>query len=94
MFSFFQVEVASFHQYNGIASNAVPFILALFLGSWSDRRGRKLLLLLGLAGQTYYFAMLALVSSQGEDAVEPPHNSRPCLWAHKHCLPAALVARL
>ncbi|XP_034240532.1 proton-coupled folate transporter-like isoform X1 [Thrips palmi] len=59
-----QIEVASFYQYNGIASNAVPFILALFLGSWSDRRGRKLLLLLGLAGQIYYFAMLTLVSTQ------------------------------
>lgn len=63
---FFQVEVSSFHQYNGIASNAVPLVLALFLGSWSDRRGRKLPLLLGLLGQTYYFAMLTLVSTQGE----------------------------
>lgn len=63
---FFQVEVSSFHQYNGIASNAVPLVLALFLGSWSDRRGRKLPLLLGLLGQTYYFAMLTVVSTQGE----------------------------
>ena len=58
--------MSSFHQYNAIASNVVPLILALFLGSWSDRRGRKLPLLLGMAGQTYYFAMLAVVASQGE----------------------------
>lgn len=65
-----QTEVASFHQYNGIVSNVVPFVLALFLGSWSDRRGRKLFLLLGLAGQTFYFAMLTLVASQASWRLE------------------------
>ncbi|XP_026284774.1 proton-coupled folate transporter isoform X1 [Frankliniella occidentalis] len=59
-----QVEVSSFHQYNGIVSNVVPFLLAPFLGSWSDRRGRKIPLLMGLAGQTYYFAMFTLVTMQ------------------------------
>ncbi|KAK3914808.1 Proton-coupled folate transporter [Frankliniella fusca] len=59
-----QIEVSSFHQYNGIVSNVVPFLLAPFLGSWSDRRGRKLPLLMGLFGQTYYFAMLTLVTAQ------------------------------
>lgn len=59
-----QKVVSSFLQYNGIVSNVVPFILAPFMGSWSDRRGRKLLVLIGLAGQTYYFAMLMVVTSQ------------------------------
>lgn len=57
--------MSNFHQYNGIVYNFVPVFLAPFLGAWSDRRGRKLPLLLGLGGNTLYFAMLALVASQG-----------------------------
>ncbi|XP_034248864.1 tetracycline resistance protein, class E-like isoform X2 [Thrips palmi] len=59
-----QIEVSNFHQYNGIVYNFVPVFLAPFLGAWSDRRGRKLPLLMGLGGNTLYFAMLALVASQ------------------------------
>ncbi|CAH1394677.1 unnamed protein product [Nezara viridula] len=53
-----QVEVSKFFQYEGVASNAIPFILAFILGGWSDRVGRKLPLLLGLFGcLIYYFAL-------------------------------------
>lgn len=53
-----QVEVSKFFQYEGVASNAVPFVLAFILGGWSDRVGRKLPLLLGLFGCfIYYFAL-------------------------------------
>lgn len=32
----------------------MPIVIALFLGAWSDRRGRKLPLLLGLFGKLIY----------------------------------------
>lgn len=49
-----QITVSNFHQWNNIAGHAVPIVIALFLGSWSDRRGRKLPLLLGLTGKCIY----------------------------------------
>lgn len=49
-----QLTVSLFHQWNNIAGHVVPIIIALFLGSWSDRRGRKLPLLLGLTGKLIY----------------------------------------
>ncbi|XP_043523441.1 proton-coupled folate transporter isoform X2 [Frieseomelitta varia] len=45
-----QVTVSNFHQWNNIAGHVVPIILALFFGNWSDRRGRKLPLIIGLLG--------------------------------------------
>lgn len=60
-----QVVVSTFHQYNDIASQAIPIILALFIGAWSDRRGRKLLLLLGLIGKLWWSVMVVINSLQG-----------------------------
>ncbi|XP_014292821.1 probable peptidoglycan muropeptide transporter SLC46 isoform X2 [Halyomorpha halys] len=53
-----QIEVSKFHQYENIASHAVPVILAFILGSWSDRVGRKLPMLLGLLGCLIYSFMI------------------------------------
>ncbi|KAJ8967611.1 hypothetical protein NQ314_002729 [Rhamnusium bicolor] len=44
--------------------HGVPIVLALFMGAWSDRRGRKLPLLLGLLGKLYYSAMVVLNTTQ------------------------------
>ncbi|XP_031830327.2 putative peptidoglycan muropeptide transporter SLC46 isoform X1 [Nomia melanderi] len=57
-----QVTVSEFHQYNNIAGHVVPIILALFSGNWSDRRGRKLPLLLGLIGKCIYSFMIVIIS--------------------------------
>ncbi|XP_063222352.1 probable peptidoglycan muropeptide transporter SLC46 isoform X2 [Bacillus rossius redtenbacheri] len=65
-----QVIVSNFHQYNNIASNTVPIFLALVIGSWSDRRGRKLPLLVGLAGSFYYSAMVVVIALQASWPVE------------------------
>lgn len=35
-----QASTADFFQYNSIAGHVIPIILALFLGAFSDRRGR------------------------------------------------------
>lgn len=35
-----QVTTANFFQYNSIAGHVIPIILALFLGAFSDKRGR------------------------------------------------------
>ncbi|XP_023703575.1 proton-coupled folate transporter isoform X2 [Cryptotermes secundus] len=59
-----EVTVSNFHQYNSVASHAVPLVLVLFLGAWSDRRGRKLPLLLGLAGKLYYSLMVVVNALQ------------------------------
>ncbi|XP_069691547.1 probable peptidoglycan muropeptide transporter SLC46 isoform X2 [Periplaneta americana] len=59
-----QVVVSDFHQYNNVANHAVPLVLALFLGAWSDRRGRKLPLLLGLVGKLYYSIMIVVNALQ------------------------------
>ncbi|XP_067005001.1 probable peptidoglycan muropeptide transporter SLC46 isoform X2 [Anabrus simplex] len=65
-----QIVVSNFHQYNQIASHAVPIVLALFLGSWSDRRGRKLIILMGLAGKLFYSVMIVVNALQGNWALE------------------------
>jgi PCFT/HCP family folate transporter-like MFS transporter 1/3 len=57
--------VSDFHQYNNVATHAIPLVLALFLGAWSDRRGRKLPLLLGLVGKLYYSVMIIVNALQG-----------------------------
>lgn len=56
--------MSNFHQWNNIASHVVPIILALFLGSWSDKRGRKLPLLCGLVGKLIYSLMVVVNSTQ------------------------------
>ncbi|PSN33957.1 hypothetical protein C0J52_19648 [Blattella germanica] len=62
----FYVVVSDFHQYNNIATHAVPLVLALFLGAWSDRRGRKLPLILGLLGKLYFSTMIIVNAMQGK----------------------------
>ncbi|XP_054013732.1 thymic stromal cotransporter homolog [Hylaeus anthracinus] len=57
-----QVTVSNFHQWNNIAGHVVPIILALFFGNWSDRRGRKLPLILGLIGKFIYSFMVVINS--------------------------------
>lgn len=52
--------MSKFHQWNGIASHVLPIILAFFIGNWSDRRGRKSLLLLGLFGKLIYSFMIVI----------------------------------
>lgn len=59
-----QATVSEFHQWNDIAGHVVPIILALFMGSWSDRRGRKWPLILGLSGKLYYSTMIVVNSLQ------------------------------
>ena len=58
----FQLTVSEFHQWNSIAGHLVPIILALFMGAWSDRRGRKLPLIIGLSGSLVYSIMLIINS--------------------------------
>lgn len=55
---FFQITVSRFYQWYHISGHVVPIVLAFFLGSWSDRRGRKLPLLLGLFGKLIYSSMI------------------------------------
>ena len=57
-----QVTVSEFHQWNNIAGHVVPIILALFFGNWSDRRGRKMPLVLGLVGKFIYSFMVVINS--------------------------------
>ncbi|KAL1116493.1 hypothetical protein AAG570_004965 [Ranatra chinensis] len=78
-----QVEVSTFHQYENIASQAVPVVLAFFLGAWSDRVGRKIPLLLGLAGNFIYSFMIVVNALQDSWPLET------VLWSA--CLPCALT---
>ncbi|XP_078042293.1 lysosomal proton-coupled steroid conjugate and bile acid symporter SLC46A3 [Augochlora pura] len=57
-----QMTVSNFHQWNNIAGHVVPIILALFFGNWSDRYGRKLLLIMGLTGKFIYSFMVVVNS--------------------------------
>ncbi|XP_075216047.1 putative peptidoglycan muropeptide transporter SLC46 isoform X2 [Lycorma delicatula] len=59
-----QVIVSNFRQYEGIALHAVPVLLALLLGAWSDKHGRKLPMLLGLAGSLFYAIMIIVNTLQ------------------------------
>ncbi|KAG6461335.1 hypothetical protein O3G_MSEX012560 [Manduca sexta] len=64
-----QATVSTFHQWNGIASHVVPLLLAFFLGSYSDKRGRKFILLAGLIGKLYFSVMIT-VNTMNEWPVE------------------------
>lgn len=61
---------SSFHQWENIAAHVFPIIIALFLGSFSDRRGRKLPLLLGLVGKFIYSSMIVLNAKQPSWPIE------------------------
>lgn len=52
-----QITVSKFHMWNNICAQIFPIILAMFLGSWSDKRGRKFPLLMGLTGKLIYSSM-------------------------------------
>lgn len=55
-----QLTTARFYQWESITAHVFPIILALFLGSFSDRRGRKFPLLMGLCGKLFYSLMIVL----------------------------------
>ncbi|XP_059216764.1 proton-coupled folate transporter isoform X2 [Stomoxys calcitrans] len=55
-----QLTTAWFLQWESISAHIFPIILALFLGSFSDRRGRKLPLLMGLVGKFIYSVMIVV----------------------------------
>ncbi|XP_073840466.1 lysosomal proton-coupled steroid conjugate and bile acid symporter SLC46A3 isoform X2 [Musca autumnalis] len=55
-----QITTAWFLQWENISAHVFPIILALFLGSFSDRRGRKLPLLMGLVGKFIYSVMIVV----------------------------------
>lgn len=59
-----QRTVSLFHQWDNIAGHVIPIILALFLGSWSDKRGRKLPLMMGLFGKLIYSVMIIVNANQ------------------------------
>lgn len=52
--------MSTFHQWNHIAGYIFPVIIAFFIGSWSDKRGRKIPLLIGLTGKLIYVLALLL----------------------------------
>lgn len=59
-----QLTVSEFHQWNDIAGHVGQIILAFFMGAWSDKRGRKIPLLLGLIGKFYYSSMIIVNTLQ------------------------------
>ncbi|XP_066140214.1 probable peptidoglycan muropeptide transporter SLC46 isoform X2 [Euwallacea fornicatus] len=59
-----QITVSNFHLWNDIAGHAGQIILAFFMGAWSDRRGRKIPLIMGLIGKLYYSTMVVVNSVQ------------------------------
>ncbi|XP_065358977.1 probable peptidoglycan muropeptide transporter SLC46 [Calliphora vicina] len=58
-----QITTARFYQWESIAAHVFPIILALFLGSFSDRRGRKFPLLMGLCGK-FLFSVMIVVNAK------------------------------
>ncbi|KAJ8978071.1 hypothetical protein NQ317_000629 [Molorchus minor] len=64
------VTVSTFHLWNNIAGHGVPIVLALFMGAWSDKRGRKLPLLMGLIGKLYYSTMVVVNTTQSDWPLE------------------------
>lgn len=61
-----QVTVSNFHQLNSILGHIVPIILAFYMGAWSDKRGRKIPLVMGLVGKLIYSSMIIVNSYQRE----------------------------
>ncbi|GLG98998.1 Uncharacterized protein GBIM_05543 [Gryllus bimaculatus] len=78
-----QIIVSNFHQYNQIATHAVPIVLAFFLGSWSDLRGRKIIILMGLFGKLYFSCMIVVNALQKSWALE--------IILPTACVPSALT---
>lgn len=61
-----QVTVSNFYQWNNILGHIVPIILAFYMGAWSDKRGRKIPLIMGLTGKLIYSSMIIVNSYQRE----------------------------
>lgn len=61
-----QVTVSNFHQWNNVLGHIVPIFLALYLGAWSDKRGRKIPLIMGLTGKLIYSSMIIVNTYQRE----------------------------
>lgn len=68
-FLFLQLTSAKFHEWKFIVHSIISIVISLFIGSWSDRRGRKIPLLIGLIGKlieylgfllNIYFGMILL----------------------------------
>lgn len=55
-----QVITARFHQWRTLSGQLIPIVLTLFMGAWSDKWGRKLFLLVGLAGKIIFSLMMSL----------------------------------
>ncbi|CAH4038424.1 proton-coupled folate transporter [Pieris brassicae] len=58
-----QVTTSLFHQWNGVAMHMIPVVLAFFLGAYSDKRGRKVILLSGLLGKLYFSLMITYITT-------------------------------
>ncbi|KAK9883023.1 hypothetical protein WA026_001235 [Henosepilachna vigintioctopunctata] len=65
-----QITVSNFNFKNDIAGHGGQIILAMFMGAWSDKRGRKMPLLIGLLGKLYYSSMIIVNSLQPTWPVE------------------------
>ncbi|CAG9857347.1 unnamed protein product [Phyllotreta striolata] len=65
-----QVTTSNFLIWNNIAGHAVPIVLALFMGAWSDKRGRKLPLIIGLTGKLIFSLMIVVNSLNPQWPVE------------------------
>ncbi|XP_055909105.1 proton-coupled folate transporter [Eupeodes corollae] len=65
-----QITTSKFHQWENISAHIFPIVLALFLGSWSDKRGRKFPLLMGLCGKFIYSIMMVVNARQKSWPVE------------------------
>lgn len=65
-----QTTVTKFHILNNIAGHLVPIVLAFFIGAWSDKRGRKSPLLIGLFGKLFFSLMIIVNSYQTDWPVE------------------------
>lgn len=55
-----QITTSKFLQWESISAHVFPIVLAMFMGSFSDRRGRKLPMLLGLTGKCIYSVMIVV----------------------------------
>ncbi|XP_055606623.1 proton-coupled folate transporter-like isoform X2 [Uranotaenia lowii] len=54
------ITTSTFLMWNHIAMDVVPISMAFFLGPWSDKRGRKLPILLGLIGKLIHSIMIMI----------------------------------
>lgn len=57
-----QSVVSTFHQWNGVASHLPTVFMAFFLGAYSDKFGRRYIILAGLFGKLYFSNVLTLTS--------------------------------